>query len=1479
LAAHGSSFPKTSAAMSGRGRSQRYGHWRLGAASFVGLLEGIVQRQHQRQRGTSMPHVSSCSVPPRHYNDGLLSSSQHFTKSCLLSLPAIVKSTTCLSSHGDNKSMRISIQDLQEEMATLNNGQIINVNSAKQVSMALFGSDQQSVTKKVLEQMVNGNQQQNDMSSVAVSTAQEKQRRLAQLILQYKEAFKQQGQPPEPVTGRQTEPTFASTSTKAISTRPFSSSTSSPLIFSSATDTKDSSDVELSSPLSQQPKNLDVPQHVESPAATTLPTRTFSKSPFEQQVEALFDKKNRKGADGKIDSYWKDPLKLLSKSTARSLVVQLDATQCPMGFNPNATPQDPSGLETVSTARKTGGTFLDYCRSHKALYPHAIQLVRCGDFYETFGVDAIMLVEHVGLNSMAGKLKAGCPYRNIQATLDGLTSNGFTVAVHEEVGTAITNSLQRKQPLGKTRCLTQLVSPATPTYLYDNWLSSSSTGGDYSSSLDMLPLSRPCVGIVSTSTGYQFLEVWLEEQVVKVAERLTGEAVTCRLLAYPPAEPLLYIPSPTEYTSYQQSPSKLFSKLEFLSASATQISQAGGNINRFVKTQVLPPMVLAEPKVGTSDTERYSRAIVQAILQRTEAQPRPGDEKLMETARQGGRRPKMVEDFTVVLETSPESSSYMGGADSTPTTTRTNPLYVETATQLGLLHHTNSHIPNLVNCLVDSSAPRAARRFLQRYLLCPPPPMIAESLACLVQKEMSISFGSGNTAAASALPPLHVPPLGKILALLRVGQAGASIFGDLIQSLAGTQQVLQMESFQYQQQENDPNETNDTRWGMSPMQALLQVLHYESGIASSSSVHLANQCYEAQQAIQAILSPQYHIPVQQTERQYTQEHDELKTVKDAMSDFEHIPSSFIERNEMPWRGRVRPSVARDAYHKVEQAASKLNSALQEDFVHPFLEDDDDSDDAKKAAKKRPYVSQIVYDVFNNVVALKKAPTKSKDHDHYFPSRDRHGKTMRDRLTTTKVQSALSEYTAACDEACTVVSTLLTELAQRLEENGHIPAIVQSAHINLILSTIYAHASKASTMGWNLAEAYEPTVTNKTPRLVNVWPYWMDRSQAVPNTFALDGLFLLTAPNMSGKSTLMRSTAAAALLTMCGLCAPLDNGSRLPRIDTLFVRGASADVPSEGKSAFGAEMGDIAALLRCCGKRSWIFVDELGRGTSPTDGTRLAGAVLEAMATAGMSGMFATHLHDLLHLPLRGKERTPTKRMAIQRKSTILKNRDEEIPTKETSYEWTYKLEDGVCTDSLALVTAARFGLPHEIIRRADELGFFLAQKQDEATSMLDNNWNYNTVPSYSDSSNGVVHAATNVNGSNHIKKDWFDIAVAMAEDVTGVTSSRIPPCWSPPAALCAGSSCIYVLEVPHDNKRNTRYYVGETDSLQQRLQQHRQRGGAWATSQAVALVASSKTEARLFESILIQKMAKAGIPLESIQDGRSIRPAGRSKDT
>ena len=94
----------------------------------------------------------------------------------------------------------------------------------------------------------------------------------------------------------------------------------------------------------------------------------------------------------------------------------------------------------------------------------------------------------------------------------------------------------------------------------------------------------------------------------------------------------------------------------------------------------------------------------------------------------------------------------------------TQPLYVETATQLGLM--SDPTIPSLVQCLVHQSAPAYTRRFLRRWLLTNPPSTVTDAMAELVYNLKKDGM---------ALPPLVVPPVGKVLSLVRAGQASAQV--------------------------------------------------------------------------------------------------------------------------------------------------------------------------------------------------------------------------------------------------------------------------------------------------------------------------------------------------------------------------------------------------------------------------------------------------------------------------------------------------------------------------------------------------------------------------------------------------------------------------------------------------------------------------------------------------------------------------------
>lgn len=285
--------------------------------------------------------------------------------------------------------------ELEAKILDLLAGQAINVNSPKQVSSAIFGRVR-SVNRDVLQQAADGQFQ-------LTSTQQQ----LAALVLQH----------------------------RLLSRGPTGPA-------------KDSN----ARPRSQQTRsreNLDDTPRMDDGLQTSarLPSnagQNFLADKYETQVGRLFQ------SGSKIHQYWREPLLELTRPTARALLAQLDPTQCPMGFDPLASPSkelsqgsfqlgNPASLTSTIAGKK--GTFLAYCRDEKEKYPDAIVLTRCtsicadgaaklpcltqlpmcisgGDFYETYGVDAIMLVEHCGLNSMAGKAKAGCPIRNVQATLD-----------------------------------------------------------------------------------------------------------------------------------------------------------------------------------------------------------------------------------------------------------------------------------------------------------------------------------------------------------------------------------------------------------------------------------------------------------------------------------------------------------------------------------------------------------------------------------------------------------------------------------------------------------------------------------------------------------------------------------------------------------------------------------------------------------------------------------------------------------------------------------------------------------------------------------------------------------------------------------------------------------------------------------------------------------------------------------------------------
>ncbi|MDA0703244.1 MAG: DNA mismatch repair protein MutS, partial [Proteobacteria bacterium] len=127
------------------------------------------------------------------------------------------------------------------------------------------------------------------------------------------------------------------------------------------------------------------------------------------------------------------------------------------------------------------------------------------------------------------------------------------------------------------------------------------------------------------------------------------------------------------------------------------------------------------------------------------------------------------------------------------------------------------------------------------------------------------------------------------------------------------------------------------------------------------------------------------------------------------------------------------------------------------------------------------------------------------------------------------------------------------------------------------------------------------------------------------------LWLVTGPNMAGKSTFLRQNALIAILAQIGAFVPADS-ARIGVVDRLFSRVGAADDLARGRSTFMVEMVETAAILNQAGPRSLVILDEIGRGTATFDGLSIAWATIEHLnAVNRCRTLFATHYHELTAL--------------------------------------------------------------------------------------------------------------------------------------------------------------------------------------------------------------------------------------------------------
>jgi DNA mismatch repair protein MutS len=184
-------------------------------------------------------------------------------------------------------------------------------------------------------------------------------------------------------------------------------------------------------------------------------------------------------------------------------------------------------------------------------------------------------------------------------------------------------------------------------------------------------------------------------------------------------------------------------------------------------------------------------------------------------------------------------------------------------------------------------------------------------------------------------------------------------------------------------------------------------------------------------------------------------------------------------------------------------------------------------------------------------------------------------------------------------------------------------------------------------------------------------------------------FVITGPNMSGKSVYLRQTGIIAFLAHLGSFVPAER-AELPILDRIFTRVGASDNVASGESTFLVEMHEAANILNNATKDSLLLFDELGRGTSTFDGISIAWSIAEYIhdSLPGARTLFATHYHEL---------------NALQQAHPRIRNLKVEVREADGKVHFLHKITEGAADHSYGIEVAAMAGIPNEVILRAREV--------------------------------------------------------------------------------------------------------------------------------------------------------------------------------
>ena len=308
----------------------------------------------------------------------------------------------------------------------------------------------------------------------------------------------------------------------------------------------------------------------------------------------------------------------------------------------------------------------------------------------------------------------------------------------------------------------------------------------------------------------------------------------------------------------------------------------------------------------------------------------------------------------------------------------------------------------------------------------------------------------------------------------------------------------------------------------------------------------------------------------------------------------------------------------------------------------------------------------------------------------------------ERYITEELKEYESKILGAEEKIITLETKLFTDLVLAILE--FIPPIQLNASLIARLDCMQSFAVISSENNYVRPELNDSNILDISEGRHPVIEKQLPAGESyVPNDLVLDTedqqIIILTGPNMSGKSALLRQTALIVLMAQTGCFVPAKM-AKIGMVDKIFTRVGASDNISLGESTFMVEMNETASILNNLSDRSLILLDEIGRGTSTYDGISIAWAMVEYLHENKLRAktLFATHYHELNEM---------------ENSFSRVKNYSVSIKELNNKVIFLRKLKRGGSEHSFGIHVARMAGMPRSVVRRAEEILKELEQSHDK----------------------------------------------------------------------------------------------------------------------------------------------------------------------